>query len=75
LYLGVFLTFIEDENQGKPGKYRRIGCGQLSHSFISGETVDSWSPRDDELLWSNKSDVSFLQVPETIITMTTIDIE
>jgi hypothetical protein len=46
-YLGVFLVLVE-KHMGRPCKYRRIGCSQLSHSFVSGEEIDDWSPREDE---------------------------
>jgi hypothetical protein len=37
-YLGMFLVLVE-KHMGRPCKYRRIGCGQLSHSFVSGKKL------------------------------------
>jgi hypothetical protein len=73
-YLGIFLVLVEG-GEGTPCKYQRIGCGQLSHSFISGEELDNWSPNQDELVWSTKSDKRSLYIPQYLSTRTTIDIE
>jgi hypothetical protein len=73
-YFGVFLVLVE-KHMGRPCKYRRIGCGQLSHSFVSGEEIDDWSPREDELVWSTRSDKRLLYIPQDLSTRTTIDIE
>jgi hypothetical protein len=74
VYLGVFLVLVKN-HKGLPCMFRRIGCGQLSHSFISGQQPDDWSPTVDELVWSTQSDKSLLYIPQYLSTQSTIDIE
>jgi hypothetical protein len=73
IYLGVYLCPVKD-GDGQALEYHRIGCGQLSHSFISGEdpAYESW--RSDELRWSTQSDDAPLHIPLDISTLSTITI-
>ncbi|RYF49035.1 MAG: hypothetical protein EOO38_08840 [Cytophagaceae bacterium] len=72
-YLGIYLKTIQDSEQDVP-QYRRIGCGQMSHSFISGEDLNFWSARQDEIGWSTKTDTGPLQIPQELFQTSTIDI-
>ena len=53
VYLGLYLRRVGDPNQEAP-EYERIGCGQLSHSFMSNEDLKRETWRSDELSWSTK---------------------
>jgi hypothetical protein len=62
VYLGIILQVIggcDIENL----EYYRIGFGQLSHSFMSGEDLSSENQGPDRPDWSNKPDSSYPLLP------------
>jgi hypothetical protein len=72
-YLGIVLKAVHEPETGIL-QYRRIGCGQMSHSFIAGEDLDFWSDRQDEIGWSTKTDTAQLQVPSELYQSSVMDI-
>jgi hypothetical protein len=62
VYLGIILQVIggcDNENL----EYYRIGFGQLSHSFMSGEDLNSENQGPDRPNWSTKADSSYPLLP------------
>ncbi|KAH6638480.1 heterokaryon incompatibility protein-domain-containing protein [Boeremia exigua] len=74
VYLGLFLQLVDGCN-GEDQVYRRIGCGQLSHSFISGGDLGLESQRPEGLPWSTESDNGIPQLPAELARMSTITIQ
>ena len=62
IYLGIFLCPVTNSSEDTL-EYRRIGCGQLSHSFLSGENLEHESMKLDELGLSTLSDNATLLIP------------
>jgi hypothetical protein len=73
VYLGVFLQLIEGCDSENP-EYYRIGCGQMSHSFLSGENLDSDTRGPGGLDWSTKADFSDPVLPSNLARLSTIAI-
>ena len=71
VYLGIFLQLIEGSDSGHP-EYCRIGYGQMSHSFLSGENLDADTRGPGGLDWSAKSDYSYYPQPPPDLARTSI---
>ncbi|KAH4287020.1 hypothetical protein HBH92_241070 [Parastagonospora nodorum] len=69
-YLGIFLCVMEKAKGHL--EYYRIGCGQLSHSFISGEQLEYQPGRQDATGWS--TDTEHVQIPLDLEDVSTITI-
>ena len=69
-YLGIFLGVMENDKGHL--EYYRIGCGQLSHSFVSGEQLEYQPGRQDAIGWSTNTE--HLQIPLGLDNVSTITI-